>query len=892
VRSRSRSGLAGLAVALAAGIALADRAGPLSTAPLLWVAAAVAVAITLRRGRAALCALLLGGALGAHERAGLQTARDALRPWADDRAEETLSGIVEAPVEDDGRAVRFTLVLDSAPVAADAHAGGRGDGEAGGDADGAGPGGGGGRDADGAGPGGSGGRDATPRGAGRGGSGDAAGIRVLVAIHRDPDDEAWTPPLLPGDAIEVTGALRMPRGYLLPGAPRPGRFADARGAAALLTTDWTRVSEPVPGSALDPRRAAALLQRRMARRISDAAGDADRDGVLRALVTGDTSAMSERAAASYRDSGASHVLAVSGLHLAAVALFAFAALRRLWASLPALALRVDPTHAAALGAAPLAVAYTMVTGAPPSAVRALCMILVLLAGVALDRRARLRDAMGAAALLMLAVRPSSLFDPSLQLSFAATGALALFMVRPVDQARPPWPERAWRWLRQLVVASLWTWAATAPVCAFHFGAVALAGPVSNLVAVPAVELVALPLGLGGAVVAELWPAAGEGVLAAAAALTERVTGALANVSAWIPPLPIAPPDLGELAGWCVLLGSLALAVRMVGPIQAMRRRRALMVAAAAAVFLVGSQLWRSELAPRWRDHLRAAFVDVGQGDAAVVEAPGGDVWLIDGGGLPFSLPTRDPATARRLGESPGRDAVARYLALRRIRRIDLAILSHAHPDHFRGLGAIARTVHIEELWLARRHPGAPLGSELERLLAELSARGTVVRSPPAGAVVRRGGATLTVLAPGPSPDDGDRRAALDPVRSENDNSLVVRIDHAGRRLLFTGDLEEEGEEDLVREHGAEGLKADVVKVPHHGSRTSSTQALVDATAPGWAVISCGLANRFGFPHGGVEERWKGSGARVMRTDLGGTITVLIERAGTMRVDSVVGDGGW
>jgi competence protein ComEC len=583
---------------------------------------------------------------------------------------------------------------------------------------------------------------------------------------------------------------------------------------------------------------------------------------------------------------------VSGLHLAAVALFAFAALRRLWASLPALALRVDPTRAAALGAAPLAAAYTMVTGAPPSAVRALCMILVVLAGVALDRRARLRDAMGAAALLMFAARPSSLFDPSLQLSFAATGALALFIVgRAVDEARPWWPARAWRWVRQLVVASLWTWLATAPVCAFHFGTVALAGPVANLVAVPAVELCALPLGLGGAVLVELWPSAGEAVLVVAAALTERVTGALAHVVAWIPPVSMSPPDLTEMAGWCVLLGALAAAVRLAGPGHAMRRRRALMVAAAAAALLVGSQVWRSELAPRWRDQLRAAFVDVGQGDAAVVEAPGGEVWLIDGGGLPFSLPTRDPATARRLGESPGRDGVARYLALRRIRRIDLAILSHAHPDHYRGLGAIARSVHIEELWLARRHAGAPLGGELERLLAELTARGTVVRSPPAGAVVRRGGASLTVLAPGPSPDDEDGRAALDPVRSENDNSLVVRVDYAGRRLLFTGDLEEEGEEDLVREQGAAGLKVDVVKVPHHGSRTSSTQAFVDATSPGWAVISCGLANRFGFPHEGVEARWRGRG-QVVRTDRRGTITFVVERGGGMSVESVVGDGGW
>ena len=843
---RARSGLAGLALALAAGIALSSRAGPLSTAPLVWAAAALIAAIGLRgRGRKALCALLLGGALAAHERADLEAARDMLGPWADDRAEETLSGTVAAPVVDDGRSVRFPFVLDAAPLAEAASGAGvdgaRGDG--------------------------------------------GSGVRVLVSVYRDPDDEAWTPPLLPGDAIEVTGPLRMPRGYRLPGAPPPERFADSRGAAALLTTDWTRVSEPVAGSAMDPRRAAALLQRRMARRISAAAGDADRDGVLRSLVTGDTSGMSERAAASYRDSGASHVLAVSGLHLAAVALFAFAALRRLWAALPALALRVDPTRAAALGAAPLAIGYTMVTGAPPSAVRALCMILVLLAGAALDRRARLRDALGAAALMMLVARPSSLYDPSLQLSFAATCALAVFMGARRDHAeRPPWPARIWGWLCQLVVASLWTWAATAPVCAFHFGSVALAGPLANLVAVPAVELVALPLGLGGAVLAELWPGGGEAILAVAAVLTERVTGALGHVAAWIPPLPMPPPDPGELAAWSVLLGALAVWMRTAG---ALRRRRALIVAAGVAAGLVASQLWRTELAPRWRDELRAAFVDVGQGDAAVIEVPGGGVWLIDGGGLPFSLPTRDPATARRLGESPGRDGVARYLALRRIRRIDLAILSHAHPDHYRGLSAIARSAHIDELWLARRHGDAPLGGELQQLLAELAARGTTVRSPPAGAVVRRGGATLTLLAPGPSPDGGDRTAALDPVRSENDNSLVVRVDHAGRRLLFTVDLEEEGEQDLVREHGATGLAADVVKVPHHGSRTSSTPALVAATSPAWAVISCGPRNRFGFPHPGVVERWEGEGARVARTDLGGTISVVVELDGRMRVETVV-----
>jgi len=834
-----RAGLAGIALAVAAGVALADRAGPLASAPLAWGAAALIAALALRRRRtacAALSGLLVGGALAAAERADLDAARAQLAPWLDDRREETLSGTVAAPLEDDGRALRFALDL----------------------------------------------------------GGELEGVRVLVGVFRDPDDEAWTPPLLPGDRIEVTGLLRRPRGYLVPGAPPADRFASARGAVASMTTDWTQVDVVAAGE-MDAWRAAALTQRRMARRITAAAGDADRDGVLRALVTGDTSAMSERVTAAYRDSGASHVLAVSGLHLAAVALFGFAALRRLWASLPALALRVDPTRAAALGAAPLAIAYTMVTGAAPSAVRSLWMVLILLLGAALDRRARLRDALGAAALIMLAARPASLYDPSLQLSFAATAALAIFAAarrRDATETARGWrglPGRGWRAMRELVVASLWTWAATAPICALHFGAVALAGPVANLIAVPAVELAALPLGLAGAALAELWPDGGAAVLGLAARLTERVTGALGHVAGWIPPLTAPPPDALELAACALLL--CAVAARAAAPgdlslLSAMRRRRALGLAAAgAALLLVGSHVWRADVAPALRSELRVAFIDVGQGDAAVIELPGGGVWLVDGGGLPYTLPARDPDAVRRLSESPGREAVARYLAARRIRRIDLAILSHAHPDHYRGLGAIARHAAIDELWLARPHAGAAPGGEMTRLLADLTALGTRVRHPPAGAVLRHAGATLSLLAPGPSPDGGSE-AAADPVRSENDNSLVLRLDFAGRRLLFTGDIEEEGEQDLIAARATSALAADLVKVPHHGSRTSSTLALVTATSPTWAVISCGHLNRFGFPHPEVAARWRAAGAEVMRTDERGTITAIVEADGSMRLETV------
>ena len=304
---------------------------------------------------------------------------------------------------------------------------------------------------------------------------------------------------------------------------------------------------------------------------------------------------------------------------------------------------------------------------------------------------------------------------------------------------------------------------------------------------------------------------------------------------------------------------------------------------AALLGLAACWLWRGTVAPRLRDDLRATFLDVGQGDAAVIELPGGGAWLVDAGGLPFAPDTGgDVAAARRLAESPGRDAVARTLLHRGVRRLELVILTHAHPDHVGGLAAVARAVDIDELWLARPHPDAPLPPALAALLDDLRARGTRVVHPPAGTILRRAGVALTVLAPEP---DGGAVADV-PGRSTNDNSIALGVEFGGRRLLLLGDLEEEGEEELLARHGAGALAADLVKVGHHGSRTSSTPALVAATRARHAVISCGVQNRFGFPHPDVVARWRAAGARVWRTDQAGSITLTVSPRGAMEVASV------
>ena len=246
--------------------------------------------------------------------------------------------------------------------------------------------------------------------------------------------------------------------------------------------------------------------------------------------------------------------------------------------------------------------------------------------------------------------------------------------------------------------------------------------------------------------------------------------------------------------------------------------------------------------------------------------------IVYAGGLPNA---QSPAAAA----APGR-TVTRALAAFGKTAIDRAIISHPHPDHY--LGLLAIDAPIRELWAALPPDAAPADrAGFGAVTAQLALRGTRLVTPELGRHVATAGVELEVLWPR---YDTEPLAAADPVRTVNDNSLVVVVRYAGRSLLFAGDLELEGEEGLVHGPNAPLGHVDVVKVPHHGSRTSSSPGFVAATHPELAVISCGVANLFGFPSGEVVHRWQAGGARVERTDLGGTITVTVSRSGELRVE--------
>jgi competence protein ComEC len=661
----------------------------------------------------------------------------------------------------------------------------------------------------------------------------------------------WTPaPIEAGQRVEAIGRLRIPRGFLAPGSPDRAILVASRGAAWELDARRLTVLADAPTLLARTWRWAATMQQRLGDELpaGEPAGAA-----LRGIVTGDRSRIPAALDARWRIAGIYHVLSVSGLHLAVLAGLAFALLRRLVAASP-WGGRTRPARWAAPLALVLAVAYTLVTGAQLATLRALIVVAIMLVAQMLDRPVRLVDALGVAAIAILAWRPADLYDPSFQLSFVAALTLALRpgSTSPGGSIR----SRIARWLVRGLATSAWVAITTAPITALHFQQVAAGGVIGNLVLTPLVELCALPLGLAGAMLGLLGAPTAWLVSIATmiVGVVDRGAGLLATA---VPVGTIAIASAPIMAALVVL--SLWLASR--------RQRSPGDVLAWAALCVV----WGVARTPPPAAALRVTFLDVGQGDAALVELPGGDVWLVDAGGVASAI---DATSASATGQT-----IERALAVFDAGSIDLAIVSHPHPDHYLGLAAL--TVPVRELWSAEPDDdeGVPRARSFGAIRDALRSRGTRIGRPQLGALRTADGVELAVWAPRFQAAVGStEELAPDPVRSVNDNSLVVTITYAGRTILFAGDLEAEGEEALV---GAGLPHVDVVKVPHHGSPTSSSEPFVAATRPRLAVISCGVANAFGFPAPSVVARWRGIGAEVLRTDADGSITVTIGSDGTL-----------
>jgi len=653
--------------------------------------------------------------------------------------------------------------------------------------------------------------------------------RVGLAVPRE-----IAPPLVRGDRVAVVAQLAPPYRFANDGAADP-RPLEARRAAVLSggAEDVVILARGRgPSAWID--RARARLRTRI-----DATFPNDTAGMARALVLGEdaVAAPDQRA---FRKSGLAHLLAVSGMHLVLVVAGFVALLRALLVRIERIGARIDAMRVAAAAGIPVAWAYCELAGSSGSAVRAAWMASIVLAAHVLARRPDAWRAFGLSVVGMVVIDPLATFDLSFVLSALATlGLLAL--ARPIAKgiaARLPFvPDIVVKPVATTVAATI----ACAPVLAVMAPDMPVGGVLANVIAVPAGELAALPLCLLHALLSP-WPAAERGCAVAASGALSIVRAIARFFAATAVPVPA--PTHAQLGAIAAAVAGAALSPK----------RKTFVVAGVVAVVCF-------EIAGRARGSphgvLRATFIDVGQGDASLVDFPDGAAILIDGGGLVGS-----PVDV-------GERAVAPMLRARRRSKVDVVVLTHPHPDHYLGLVAALEHVSVGELWDTGQGEADGAGPAYANVLAMMRARGAAVRRPRDLCGVHAfGGATIEVLAPCPT---------VVPDRSANDSSFVLRLRFGARSFLFTGDAEHVEEGDLLRDPGR--VRADVLKVGHHGSRTSSTPAFLTAVSPEVAVVSCGVRNRFGHPHPTTLAALAATGARVLRTDRHGAVIVTSDGRG-------------
>ncbi len=700
--------------------------------------------------------------------------------------------------------------------------------------------------------------------------------RLRLAVTRMQTESGWRPArgqvLLTvwqlrsnwyaGDQVRLHAALRRPRNFGNPGEfdyegylARQGIYVTAFVAD---DADFERVGHtggPIAEWLRGWRGGVAALFRRTLPEPQAA--------VLSALIVGTQTALPRGLRAAFSRAGVSHVLSISGLHVGLVAAAGYALSRWLLARSRRLLLTVNvPKLAGGLSLVPVLL-YAGIAGSNVATARSVIMIVVFVAAVLVDRQRDLIVSLAVAAIAILLYSPGAALDISFQLSFLAVFGLLLGLERfwpwwrRWEEARlvrlRGWTARLWRPLAVYVAVSVSALAATAPLTALHFNQVSLVAPVANAVVVPLLGSAAVVLGLLAALL--------YGVSETLAQACVVVAGPCVALGLWLvqvcaaipyAALRIVTPTLLELA---LLYAALFALVRMSG------RVRVSSLAFLGLLALGDGAWWYAD---RYhRSNLRVTFLSVGQGDSAVIEFPGADVMVVDGGGLG--------------GDSfdVGERVIAPFLWSRKIGRVDYLVLSHPEWDHYGGLGFLAANFSPREFWSNGTSAPSMRFSDLQWQLLEHGVQRVALHR---GTQRHIGAVDVIVQAP------PQQREGL----SVNNQSLVLSLAFGGTRVLFTGDIEAPAEDELVA--SADGtLASAVLKVPHHGSHTSSSPRFLDVVAPRLAVVSDGFENRFGFPHDDVVARYAAHHCRLARTDLDGAVRVRIGAEGTIEARTQRGD---
>jgi competence protein ComEC len=706
-----------------------------------------------------------------------------------------------------------------------------------------------------------------------------------------------------GDRIELPLRLRPPQRFRDPGAFQYADYLLTQGIAVEASAQAKKIEVTGSSPATFACRLAAAQSWASTRLLHFAESPENRrlpaslrlnptDALmLNAMLFGDRSGLSHSLRVGFERTGSFHLFVVSGLHVALLAAGVFWILQRL---------RI-PAWLATLLTIAAAAAYTALTGFGQPAQRALAMTSVYLIARLLSRNRDSLNALGAAVLALLVWSPSSLFDASFQMTALAIVAIAGLAIplgeytflryigvaadvfHPRHHFAPHemqlrvmlelWGETvadvlgAWSrrlpanlfrvtlWAGELTLIALVAELVMVLPMALYFHRAAVFALPANMIVIPVISLLA-PAAIATFVCSLLSPWAALIPGAVTAALLHAITWAIHRLSH----LAVADYRVPGPVWWVALLA----VGGWLGCCWLVRRGSWGAFATAVLLPLIAALVLWPERVVATPTTLEVTAIDVGQGDSLLAVNPEGQAMLIDAGGPVGRNGPAEVVNAFDIGE----EVVSPYLWSRRIRRLDIVVLSHAHTDHMGGMPAILENFRPRELWV-----GIDPSSELYKSLLEEAARlGIVVRHLHAGDLSRWGSIGISVLAPAP--------AYTNASAPRNDDSLVLAMQYGKSSALFEGDAETPSEAAMV----AAGLVHPVtlLKVAHHGSRTSSTQPFLDAAQPEDAVISVGRRNPFGHPRPEIVTRIAAEHTRVFRTDEFGLTTFLLTPDGRIR----------
>ena len=705
----------------------------------------------------------------------------------------------------------------------------------------------------------------------------SAAIRITTNLR--PDDQPLA--LNYGQRVELPAKIRAPRNF-----QNPASF-DYVHYLAEQRIYWTgSVSSPQDIKVLSGRcgssAIAGLYSFRtwaLARLVSLYPNDQHTVGLLQATLLGETTGVERRWTQNFRVTGTYHALVISGQHVSVLAFTLLLILRLL-------RLRKVPSLCVATAASWL---YAFISGLSSPVVRAAGGFTLFLIASYCFRQIRILNTLAVVAIVYLLWNPDQLFDPSFQLSFLSAAAIAAFAiplmeryteplraaVKRFDQraydARLPQHAAEWRVELRLLSQTLQCWsrlslkkceflvARATLLAAFiaeavivsacvqfglalpmvsYFHRLSITGLSANIIVIPLLSLV-VPLGFAS--IATGWH------------LLANFTRLLLNAADWVATWHVRFEPAWRIAAIPPLI-AVAFAVSLILLAFAIRQKRFVPVAilAALAQFVVICwQPWPPEIEA---GKLEVSAIDVSQGDSLFVAFPNGQTMLIDAGGFPgFGNMKRKPQI------DMGEDVVSPYLWSRRITHLDYAVLTHGHSDHMGGLAAILDNFHPQALWIGVE-PETPEWRNIETVAARDHIPVIPLKRGSPDRTI--GGAQIRILAPSPDYLPGDT--------AQNDDSLVMELTYGRDRVLFTGDAEKPVEDDLL----ASGVLHPVtlLKVGHHGSKTSSSEEFLDQVKPEFAFISDGYKNLFHHPHPSVLGRLAEHHTAILRTDEQGLIT--------------------